>query len=243
MKKLILITIVCAFVAAPALGDTYLGISNITRKSGYYSGSGGEFSMYNSLLNTDGYSSKTKDLFADLPPEEFQTFCIERDEYITIPDTVEVWISTTFRDGSAGSKAVKGGMNTDDDDDLDARTAYLYTQFATGQLSNYNWTGGTGRAGSAEDLQRVIWNIEQELTVTFASGTQEKAWLDEANAAVASGGVWDGKGIGDVRVLNLVDPTSKTDLQDQLYYIPVPGAVLLGILGLGAAGIKLRRFA
>ena len=26
------------------------------------------------------------------------------------------------------------------------------------------------------------------------------------------------------------------------HYVPVPGAVLLGLLGLGAAGIKLRRF-
>ena len=26
-------------------------------------------------------------------------------------------------------------------------------------------------------------------------------------------------------------------------YVPVPGAVLLGMIGLGAAGIKLRKFA
>ena len=26
-------------------------------------------------------------------------------------------------------------------------------------------------------------------------------------------------------------------------YVPVPGAVILGLLGLGAAGIKLRKFA
>jgi len=47
-----------------------------------------------------------------------------------------------------------------------------------------------------------------------------------------------------------LDPYEGTNLDDYAYiaridtnYVPVPGAVLLGILGLGAVGIKLRKYA
>ena len=68
-----------------------------------------------------------------------------------------------------------------------------------------------------------------------------------ANDAVADGGIWFKKwgkdSIGDIRVMNLWTNENHTgDAQDLLVRVPVPGAILLGILGLGVAGVKLRKF-
>jgi hypothetical protein len=52
--------------------------------------------------------------------------------------------------------------------------------------------------------------------------------------------------IGPVRVLQAVvldkDGIPIGYGQDLLYVVPVPAAVLLGMLGMGAAGLKLRKF-
>ena len=53
---------------------------------------------------------------------------------------------------------------------------------------------------------------------------------------------WGSSSIGNVRILQFCNSDGTGYKQDQLYLVPVPGAVLLGILGLGAAGLKLRKF-
>ena len=46
-----------------------------------------------------------------------------------------------------------------------------------------------------------------------------------------------------VRVMNLVNDEDHTNCaQDMLVRVPVPGVVPLGVLGLVAAGLKLREF-
>ena len=98
-----------------------------------------------------------------------------------------------------------------------------------------------GRSSSADSLQKAIWFIEDE--ISSVSG-QAAIWVTEAGNAISTS-AWSG--IGQVRILNIYAQgtygTTNELKQDQLYLIPVPGAFLLGILGLGAAGIKLRRFA
>ena len=129
-------------------------------------------------------------------------------------------------------------------DDLNPQTAYLYHHFAKGTLGAYDYTGvGVTRSVSAGQLQQAIWFIEGEAGPP-AGGTQAWFWVDEAvdaaNLALpgflvdgSSGvgiGIW-GQTIGDVRVLNMYG--SVEGKQDQLYMIPAPGAVLLGMIGLG----------
>jgi hypothetical protein len=151
---------------------------------------------------------------------------------------VKVDVSTTFIDEDTGvvtgpgSHSILGGKPKGDN--LDDRTAYLYTKFATGTLAGYNYTAGSGRAASAADLQNAIWYIEQE-------GGVNNGFVTLANTAVASGGEWYGKGIGDVRVLNLFETTVRTERQDQLYLVPAPAAIGLGVLGLALVGWLKRR--
>jgi hypothetical protein len=174
---------------------------------------------------------------------------------------MKIWVSESSVNESTGepgaygtgSHAWQGGSYTNKGDNLDPKTAYLYTQFATGQLPGYAYTGtvgGLNRSETAGALQRLIWATEGEgggnLGVSFMGvslNDTQRALIGQWNSAWGSSG-WEG--IGNVRVLQLYyggtacNPEFK---QDQLFLTPVPGAVLLGFLGLGAAGLKLRKFA
>lgn len=261
MRRVGLITVMLAFafVATPALADLHGlgydgGTANWDRKSGYYAGQGGEFTIWGPelLLSNSAYADSTSGLTwgSVLRPESFQTFCVETGE--TIYEPMKVWVSesstTDLNNYGSGSHAWKGG--TSSGDDLGAETAYLYTQFATGNLSGYAYTGivgGLNRSQTAGALQRLIWNIEGEggslnagsiwygITLTAAQVSLITSWQTAYND---SG--WTG--IGNVRVLQMTTEYGRLK-QDQLYLTPAPGAVLLGMLGLGVAGLKLRRFA
>ncbi len=270
MKKAICILILSAFLAAPtyadmtswANGEGYdVGTAHIDRTSGYYltTYGGGEFTLSD---NTAGSFSLTNYGYADVAKgvdgdsESFQTFCVETAEYTANP--LEVWFSNASAEtptvAGSGSHAWVGG--TGGGDSLDSTTAYLYTQFAKGTLSNYRYTDTApdgNRAADARQLQRAIWSIEEGLILkTDGSDKKAKAWVAEATTAVASGGswynTWGDNSIGNVRILQMYyynpDKGKYYEVkQDQLYLIPVPAAALLGFLGLGAAGLKLRKFA
>lgn len=256
MKKLFFILVVCTFYAMPAMADPTHG-SGYDGGSAYWqqvyaTGQGGEFQFYGSSLGLSN-NAYVNGLTAGLSsrPESFQTFCIEYNEHIYSGQPVSIMVSEENSTGGAGSHSWNGGSNTDLGDDLDTRTAYLYTEFAQGTLTGYDWGSGSGgygglsRAETAGVLQRVIWRIEDEGGVdwntTFGSVSLDKSeerQLAELWYTMDLGG-WSG--IGDVRVLQTY---SGTDFrQDQLFLTPVPGAVLLGFLGLSVAGIKLRKYA
>ena len=272
MRKLIFITIVFTFLTAPALADQFPGgngegwdggAAMWERKSGYYAGNGGEFTIYRDgepgfFLDNSDYAASTKGLTWTIGsttyggPQSFQTFCMETGEYIHEP--MRIWVSeasiaspTVY---GSGSHAWKGGTNIGDD--LDAKTAYLYTQFAKETLSNYAYSGTVNklnRSQTAGALQRLIWATEDEgggdFTQTFQGITLnllQQNLITSWNTGFTNSG-WTG--IGNVRVLQTfqLDTLGKiTGLkQDQLYLVPVPGAVLLGMLGLSVAGLKLRK--
>jgi len=264
MKRLILITIVCAFVAAPAFADSSIGdVSRIrlqTYSWPYQSGSGGEFRATVIANVADGINYN--DVYIPVGGQ-FTSFCVEEEETVSGSDT-NYWVvvnSSAVKGGVAplpGAGGYVGGnplynplldpLNTGTDskgqanfgDPLDPKTAYLFTQFSQGTLSGYRYSGTHNeRTADAAALQNAIWYIEQEIA-TLPSG-KATTWY---NAAVAAG--WTS--IGSVRVLNLYTTynatTGKvTGLAQDILVIPVPAAVLLGMLGLGVAGLKLRRFA
>lgn len=91
---------------------------------------------------------------------------------------------------------------------------------------------------SAGALQDVIWYIEDEAGKTWADDSLQ----DKFYKAAESCGWTD---IGNVRVLNLYTPGHVGEAgyyrQDQLTMVPVPGAFVLGSLGLGLAGWYRKR--
>ena len=240
--KLLIISIVIALclsatpvVAAPHGAGYSGGTAKIGRLSGYYI-KGGEFTIYDDtpgsmLLSNANYADVARK--QDGNAESFQTFCVERWEGLA--PTVDIWVSTANVDTTPGSHAYEGGTGIGDD--LEPMTAYLYTRFATGTLAalGYDYTPGPGREADSLALQNVIWYIEGEFWPGWTPVGQEKTFYD---AAVAAG--WTD--IKNVLVMQMNDPLGGEIKQDQIYYIPVPAAVLLGILGLGVAGIKLRKY-
>jgi hypothetical protein len=259
MKKTIFTIIICASIATSTLAGPhgvaqYGGNANYTRLGGHYAGRGGEFTLYGEdlLLSNSAYASTTSGLGGISRPNSLQTFCLETDEN-TLND-VDVYISLSSADGlGSGSHAFKGGSNTDSGDDLDAKTAYLYHQFAKGTLSGYDFGSGgyngLNRSQTAGALQRLIWATEDEggadFTNTFYSislNADQQELIDLWNAEFDNSG-WTG--IGDVRVLQIVYEIGPGTWhrQDFIYVTPVPGAVLLGVIGLAVAGVKLRKFA
>ncbi len=249
MKRVLFITAMFSlvFAATSARADFYGGQVLSNRIPGHYSGNGGEFTLSQDPaggglnLNLSAYSGLTKNLSGSTGVPSFQTFCLEKGEYISSP--MDIVVSTTSINeltgavGSpgSGSHAIWGGKTYGDN--LDPLTAYLYTEFATGVLSNYDY--GAGRATSAGQLQKAIWYLEGEIT-SLTSGSQADTWVTEAqNSGWTS--------IRDVRILNtwavghIGDPSYRK--QDQLYITPIPASLILGLLGLGVVGVKLRKYA
>jgi hypothetical protein len=200
--------------------------NTIVPRDSYGGTSGGEFRIttYDGNYATPG--ANVRDPAGSL----FQTFCVEKDEYISFGNSYQWDLNT---------QAVNGGVGGPSPDPLDPRTAYLFTQFWNGTLSSYNYTNASLRPGDADELQEAIWYIEQE--ITGANG-QAATWVTEATNAVA--GAW-GNTLGNVRVLNLFTTnTPRTEHQDLLVVVPTPQAALSGmalLTGLGVAHYLRRR--
>lgn len=189
----------------------------------FQSGSGGEFR----IQTVSGFAG-ANGLASDLSTDTFQSFCLENGTYGGFPDTYDYTMGTASAAGGAGGPSP---------DPISFATAYLYTQFRTGQLSNYSY-GATGRLDSAKALQIAIWTLEDEYPGGVPANAQAAAWVTEALAAV-SGGSW-GQTLGLVRVLVLTQ--AGNERQDVLTLIPLPAAAWMGIAGLAVLPvIRARR--
>ncbi len=216
---------VCVFLTAPASADMMINLKHsFTGQNG--TTNGGEFLM-TVLQGSIGIYSQN---------DQFRSFCLETNEFVRNNRNYYVTIDTMARQGGSGGPHP---------DPLSPESAYLYSL----------WLDGTDGVNTiihsdttADALQRAIWDLEGENlgSNTGLSGT----YISWANDAVTLGGSNDswyklwGNTIGNIRVMNLWKYADHTGhAQDQFVRVPLPGAILLGVLGLGVTGLKLRKYA
>ena len=234
MKRLCVLACLVGILAAPA-AQAEMQVTLYQNLSNYSYGVGGEFSAQPdaALLSANpasaGYAPATADLTAVNP--YFQTFCIEVAEEFT-PGTV---YNVTIND-----KALYNGGQFPAGDPITFGTAWLYSQFAAGTLSGYDYTYGNGRTVSAGDLQQAIWYLQGEVTSLVNGGADGTAFYN--TAASALGGTINNAANGayGVVALNLwvpnEDGSNGAAAQDQLMVIPEtstvpePSVVSFGLL-------------
>jgi hypothetical protein len=168
VKKLTMVAcLLCLFAAMPALVDLYGGVGRWDRK--YCQGGCGEFVIHGyqsrPFLSASASADETRNI---KHKGSFEAFCLEADEWIAKP----VWmiINTTWIDESMGVVIDTGSHVTLScikyGDNLDPGTVYLYTKFATGQLSCYVYaysgietvTTTTGQQVLATYWQNLAYN-------------------------------------------------------------------------------------
>ncbi len=214
MKKLIVsILSICLMLSASAVLATPVALYDTVTFLDSGPTGGGEFLIYNN----------NQDVF-------FKTFCLERNEYVSIDGTYQVvGISDAAVMGGIGG-AVNGA------DPLSGKTAWLFYNFTMGTLPGYD-----GSDGMQAVLQDAIWMLEEEKTASLNNYYYKMATTGYVSEGV-SVEVWADNYIGPVRVLNLAamsQMSQKGAAQDQLIVTPEPLSLLLLGLGLmGLAGVR-----
>jgi hypothetical protein len=240
-----------AIAAFSGLGSSYAlaDPTAISLGNGFGGGPGGEFDA-KLISGTSTPFQAASVLSGTASGTSFITFCLEKNEYFNS------YTQTLYVKGAPNTGAINGGNGTatmytgdsapsTDFDPISSKTAYLYTQFSKGTLSNYDYGNATLRVTDADALQNAFWYLENELgspTVLGSLSAQTQAWITEATTAIANN-QWSG--IGNVRVLNLYKDANFTERsQDQLYMttpVPEPETYAMMLAGLGLLGFVARR--
>jgi hypothetical protein len=240
-RRLAVMGVVVLAVIATAISTEANQLTTAPGFGPWQFGAGGEFTVTPdagiSALLSPSYSPFTVDQGGNRG--SFQTFCIERNEYITAPTTFDVTVNNV---------TVFTG------DPLSAGAAYLYQQFALGNL-NYNYAnastfGGYGGASrnsgflySALYLQDAIWYL---MNPSMFGGQASNPYVLAANAALggAANSFLPDNGAHGVKILNLWSPGQPHDpqhtFQDVLIYT-APEPSVLALVSVAALLVARRR--
>lgn len=160
----------------------------------------------------------------------FETFCIERNETVSMGPTYFYEISDRAIGGGVG------GHNNQGYDIVSDQTKNIYYEFRRSNLQGLvggnalNWDANTLRNA----VQNAIWHFEDEFSGSVQLTTDGQVLVNWANAQgnLRNGAV-------NVRAMNVWDNDDGTGArQDMLIIIPLPsvaGMSFAGLLGLAAA--------
>ncbi len=222
-----------------SLGDSGIAVN---ADSIYSDGSHGEylFSATSGPVNNSSYSTLTKNI---TQAGSFQTFCLEVYRLVaTVPSLYKV--DDEARTGGDNLHGPAGNLGGDI---LSVGTAWLYSQFASGVLAGYDYTGSTAsRTADAQscNARSGIWRMNDAHPGNFYLGLAEAQFGGSAAArANYSAGQY---GVYVVGMFELVGSTYY-DRQDMLFYsvtsTPDGGATVV-LLGMALFGVSaLRRYA
>lgn len=189
--------------------------SIVLTQNPYSYGVGGEFS-----------AATSDDFVANYFPMatlggEFETFCVETTVTFGLGDTY----SYTLSDQDSQGRVLSEGA------------AFLYYEFATGQLTGYDYADPSARLADAGELQAAIWALQGNQSYSgypslatdpfYYLATNTLGTLDASSADNGQYGV---------EVLQLWD--GSIPAQNQLVYTAIPdSASTSGMLALACAGL------
>jgi hypothetical protein len=201
--------------------------------SGYYPGNGGgEFTAYTSQNFLNNYNSDA------IVKGGFETFCVETgvefypgtQYYYTLGDTSQP---------NPGIASAGSGLP------LSLGAAYLYYEFATGQLQGFEYAEGASRETDDDLLQAAIWWFQGNQTYgTYNNpGTTDNEFVDLAEGVLGSANAFDAaNGEYPVEILQMwSNPDDTGAVQNQLVLVP-DGGLTAGMLGMGLFGMGLIQF-
>jgi VPDSG-CTERM motif len=229
-----------ALIGAAATGaradSLLLDVSQYGDLNGY---GGGEFTAITDL-STSSYAAST------LIGGGFETFCMAYSEEF-VPNN---WGNSTPFNFTLGNQVLSnptGAVSST----LTEGTAWLYSQFASGTLADYNYSdsgGGTSRAGTAEELQIALWWLQQSPGAPTADLTFDNTNPFEtmvvsnfgsiAGAMTSAPSDYDG-----VQIMVVTNPNpadgSTPYAQPQLYYNVPDNGTTVALLGIALVGMVL----
>ncbi len=236
MRRIVLMAVACAFMAAPALasftggtfywGDVELNaVAEVKLTKATDGTDGGAFNV--ELVSGD----LTGSIYEGAGPQAnlFQTFCIEKEITFSVGSTY--WVSID-------KVAYSGGVGGTDGNPVTNVSEWIYDQ----------WLAGNPEGWSQGAISSAIYYAEEQPTGT-ANSVYQAAIVALYGDILSDPGQGNHADAADTWAMNLwtISPGDQerqwiaTDVQSQLIKVPVPGAALLGFLGLGAAGLKLRK--
>jgi len=222
MKKMLLISVIVAAIAVPAMASLQVRVDYGPLGTG--AGNGGAFAV----TVTQG------PVWFHPTGSTFLTFCMEYTESVNYGSTYYVDVTNSANEGGPPV-----GL-----DPLDAKTAALYVQWLG--LSNPGDTLSDKYQLAMWQLEDEVeykagqWVVKG--TSNLIHGAYQSFTTTDVNNLIAT--VGSPASIGNVRVLNLWNYSNSTGYaQDLLVWVPAPAAAGLAFLGLGMLGWVKRRIA